>query len=251
MVTTEEIFKLSLEDFCQILAAIPVDLTHKAVILLWHHDLGEPNREMTAGQLASVMSRHGVGSTNPTYLAKSLRRTGMVLKGATGFHLKASAKTRVLSMLKSIISAPAAVSAPIDSHFFPKEIWNGTRGYIEKVCIQINGCYRSEYFDAASVMVRRLIETLIIECYEHLKQEIDIRDGNGDYFSLSKLITAALSPEGLSLGRDTKTILKEIKRAGDLSAHNRRYNAVKPDLDKFQSDLRIAAQELIHIAALK
>jgi hypothetical protein len=60
-------------------------------------------------------------------------------------------------------------------------------GYIESVCKQLNGCFRACYYDAASVMLRRLMETLIIEAYEHLKRDGEIKDGDGNYFMLKHL----------------------------------------------------------------
>ncbi len=42
----------------------------------------------------------------------------------------------------------------------PMSVVRGTRGYIEKVANQINGCYEKGWYDACAVMIRRLVETL-------------------------------------------------------------------------------------------
>lgn len=122
------------------------------------------------------------------------------------------------------------------------------------VCKQLNGCFRASYYDAASVMLRRLMETLIIEAYEYLKREIEIKDGDGNYFMLKHLVERANgkpSHAGLNLGRDSKKNLEDVKALGDKSAHSRRFMAHAPDLVNIQSGVRTTAQELIQIANLK
>src|SRR5690348_1804158 len=48
----------------------------------------------------------------------------------------------------------------------PHVLVKGTRGYIERVTTQVNRSYESTCYDACAVMIRRLIETLIIEVFE-------------------------------------------------------------------------------------
>ena len=68
----------------------------------------------------------------------------------------------------------------------------GTRGYIEKVSNQINGAYENGWYDACAVMLRRLIETLIIETFEHHK--IASSDNQaGDFVYLRDLIDKTLA----------------------------------------------------------
>ena len=45
--------------------------------------------------------------------------------------------------------------------------------------------------------------------------------------------------------------LRAVKELGDRSAHNRRFVAVKADLEKIQSGVRVMADELISIARLR
>ena len=68
-----------------------------------------------------------------------------------------------------------------------------TRGYIEKVSHQINGSYQHGWYDASSVMIRRLMETLIIECYEAHSLESKINDGDGNHLFLKDLIARFLT----------------------------------------------------------
>jgi hypothetical protein len=65
------------------------------------------------------------------------------------------------------------------------------------------------------------------------------------------LVARATANGGLHLGRDSKKTLTTIKEIGDRSAHNRRYNAVKADLEKVESGTRVAVDELIALANLR
>jgi hypothetical protein len=101
------------------------------------------------------------------------------------------------------------------------------------------------------VMIRRLIETLIIEAFEHHKIADKIKTPGGDFFYLSDLITHTLNEKSWNIGRNAKQALPKLKSVGDLSAHSRRHVAHRSDIDKIISDLRTAVQELIYFAGLK
>ena len=127
-----------------------------------------------------------------------------------------------------------------------------TRGYIERVVNQINGSYEKGWFDGCAVMMRRLIETLIIECFEAAKLSSQIKDSrSGEFLFLSDLIAKLLQEPSFNLGRLAKKGLSSLKTVGDLSAHSRRYNANREDIDKISSDFRVVCQELIYLAKLK
>lgn len=127
----------------------------------------------------------------------------------------------------------------------------GTRGYIERLAHQINGSYESGYYDACAVMIRRLIETLIIEAYEAHGISATIKDTNGDFLYLRDLILAINNEASWTIGRNAKKSLDHLKLVGDKSAHSRRFNAQRQDIDKLTSDLRDVVQELSSLAKLK
>ncbi len=205
---------------------------------------------MTTHALAQVFTKHRLGNPNRTILARGLASSPLTLKNSDGFVLKAGAAETVSSWLTELLGT-AVPTTDQAAGYLPAAVWTKTRGYIENVCIQLNGCYHYGFHDGAAVMVRRLVETLIIEAYEHLNRPSDIADSNGHYFMLGELVGIALGQKGLSLGREAKTALQEIKKLGDRSAHNRRFNAVKADLDLIRSGTRVSSEELINIAALR
>ena len=58
-------------------------------------------------------------------------------------------------------------------------------------------------------------------------------------------------PPRISAAEHTKNGLNAFKKLGDLSAHNRRFNADADDIKRVRDDLRVAAEELLHLANLK
>ena len=141
-------------------------------------------------------------------------------------------------------------SAPSDS-VVPRELFEkARRSYIDKVVTQINGSYDHEYYDGCAVMCRRLVETLIIEAYEAHGRAGDIKGSDGYFHMLNGLLTVLFKDAKFNLARNSIKGLDALKALGDKSAHSRRFNAVKPDIDQLRADLRAAVQELLHHAKL-
>ena len=135
-----------------------------------------------------------------------------------------------------------------------KSLVKGTRGYIEIVANQINSTYENGSYDASAVMIRRLVETLIIEVFEHHNIVGKIKDQKGDFLPLSDLVTSTLNEPTFNFDRSVKAALKalpNLKWLGDLSAHNWRFNAHRSDIDQIKPSLRIIVQVLIYVAGLK
>jgi len=124
------------------------------------------------------------------------------------------------------------------------------RSYIERIVYQINGAYENGWYDACAVMIRRLLETLIIESFEAHDLADRIKK-NDDFMYLRDLISVTLAEKSWNLGRNTKKALPKLKDIGDKSAHSRRYIAMRQDVDGVRSDLRTVVQELLILAGLK
>lgn len=126
-----------------------------------------------------------------------------------------------------------------------------TRSYLEKILMQANGCYERQWYDACAVMVRRLVETLIIELYESKGRDTEIKNSVGDFLMLRDLVKKVVSDTSFNLCRESKRVLPLVKDCGDRSAHNRRYTATRADLDGVIPGLRVLADDLLHLAGLK
>lgn len=133
----------------------------------------------------------------------------------------------------------------------PISIVRGTRGYIERVTNQINGAYENGWYDACAVMIRRVLETLIIEAYEKHSMAPKIKNAAGDFLHLRDLIDKCLQETKWNLGRNCKQAMPKLKDIGDKSAHSRRYNAHRGDIDPLLADIRLVVQEFVYLAGLK
>ena len=172
---------------------------------------------------------------------------------ATDNRQRGRLKQNIVVLLKASILPMFQKFAEHDpsDKFFSLDIVKSTRPYIEKIALQACGCYDLGWYDAAAVMARRLLETLIIELYEAKKLDSKIRKPDGTFHFLSVLISVLLSETAFNLGRNTKKALPLLKDLGDQSAHNRRYTARQQDLDGVKRELRVTIEELVHLIGFK
>ena len=133
------------------------------------------------------------------------------------------------------------------NNLYPLEIFDDTRTYIKQVASQGSVCYDYGQYDACNVMLRRLLETLIIETFERKGRESEIKGKDGNFFYLKDLIDTLVNDAKISISRNSKQGFRQLKNLGDLSAHNRRFLAKKSDVDNNKDSLRIVIEELLHI----
>jgi hypothetical protein len=138
-----------------------------------------------------------------------------------------------------------------DNGIFPLVTLNQTRrGYLVAVGRQMNGCYSSGWYDACAVMMRRLLESVIIEAFEARKIDGKIKDGNGDFLQLTALIKASLTETSWNLPRNVRKRIESLRDLGHTSAHNRYYLAKQPYIDELKSVYRETLEAFLHIAGL-
>ena len=118
--------------------------------------------------------------------------------------------------------------------------------YIIDVLKEANFCYKYSLYNGCAVLLRKATENLIIEAFDKKGRLSEIQDSNGDFFTLKNLIITMLNtqPPLWNLSRNIKKSLNEIKKIGDLSAHNIKYNARKSDIDSIIEDYRLSLQEI-------
>ena len=242
---------LLIDGFCEVVKESNRKNAEKALAILWYFDHEQPGVAKTAGQLTKVLGDHHVATPNQTALAEAIRKTKLANESKSGFSLKPGSRKVIRDWLPDLDGVQPVIDHA--SSYLPEPIWKNTRGYIEGVSRQLNGSFHHAYYDGAAVMLRRLLETLIIEAYEHLDREAEIKDGGGNYLMLSDLAERACGEnghKGINLGRDLKKSLKEARNVGNWSAHARRFLAHAGDLTRFQAGMRLLVQELTQIADL-
>lgn len=151
---------------------------------------------------------------------------------------------KVDSDLAVELDAPQA--APVLSTsvpFLPNEIISDRHGVLQKVLWEANRCYDAACYNACAAMIRRLVESLVIEAFERQGLTDKIKQGGG-YIEFGALIGKAAAEPVLRLTRNTKRVLPDLKFFGDLGAHNRMALVRKDDLDRLHNALRAGIEEL-------
>ena len=82
------------------------------------------------------------------------------VKAGLGLLKKLADETRRLRL------PPETGGSSSTQQVLPLSVVRGTRAYLETIAHQFNGSYERGWYDACAVMMRRLIETLIIEVFE-------------------------------------------------------------------------------------
>jgi hypothetical protein len=221
----------------------------RAVALIWFAGRIDPAVGLSAREIAQALQRAGYAQQNVSRLHTQLKADKRTAKASRDrFRLQPAARRELAAMLQEFAGRPPAQQT--DS-LIPRSLANATRrSYLQRVTYQINASYDAGLFDCTAVMMRRMIETLIIELFESRRLEARIKDPNGHFLMLDNLIARLESEPDVSLSRNTKTGLRKLKELGDKSAHNRRFNAQKSDIDQLGADVRAATEELMHLANL-
>jgi hypothetical protein len=232
--------------FLQSVIDLEVSNAERLVALLWFCSLGDQMRAMTPSELCHEIEESGFGKQNTsrsrTQLSKD-RRT--VKSGSDSFRISAKARGSLTSTYSCLVDV---IPAPRTDSVLAEDLFSHAHGYTRKVVRQVNASYHYGLFDCTAVMCRRLLETLIIETYEVASQEAQVKGPDGNYLAFSGLLGRVGSDRVVTLSRNGLKGLKDFKSLGDLSAHNRRFNARKNDIDRVRDGLRVACEELLHLA---
>jgi hypothetical protein len=219
----------------------------RAIALLWLAGREDPSTGLGAKNIAEILRSAGHPQQNVSRLERMLRadkRTAAAPGG--GWFLRPTARKKLDADYSSYVGTP---ELPESSSVVPLGLVQGTRSYIERIADQINKSFDCKLYDCCAVMCRRLLETLIIEMYEHQGREVEIKK-DSHYQPLGDLVAYVESDHKISLSRMGLKALKDFKRLGDLSAHNRRYNARESDIAPLRDGIRLAVEEMLSIAGL-
>ena len=165
---------------------------------------------------------------------RSARRVAMVKK-KQGTKGKGSPRKKKATITKSA-----------SSEYIPSDILDRMPHYIVRLVPQINGAYEHEWYEAAAMILRRLVETLIIELYSRRGWTIEVQDpATKEYLLLQALIDKINGDPRLHMQRRTIEGLKKVKELGDTAAHDFKIRIRKSDLDRIQSAVRLSIERLI------
>lgn len=220
----------------------------RAVALLWWKSREDHNSAMTPTEIGAELVLAGYADQNISRLSKALSDDGRTAKApGESYRIRIASRAKLDNQYVSI-----AGHTPIkkSNAVLPSSLFHDSRGYIEKVVAQLNASYEAGLYDCCAVMCRRLAETLLIEAYEAQGKATKLKGSDGHYMVFSGLLAVVESDNCIGISRNALRGLKDFKKLGDLSAHNRRYNAIHDDIDRVRDGLRVASEELLKIAGI-
>ena len=117
-------------------------------------------------------------------------------------------KLQVHSVIKPRLEAIKTNPVPETEQVLPHSVVEGAGTYYETLIRQANGCYERGWYDACLVMVRRFVESLIIEVYEAHRMAAEIKDNQGEFLLLYALVGKVVNEtQEWNLGRESKKVL--------------------------------------------
>lgn len=228
-----------------------LDLSHvdRAVALLWYYRETQLFDERSPSELAADLHDEGFPKPNITRLADGLRKSKYTIVGKRKGTVQIDAR-KIAKLTEAYNQYLDVPDVQVKGEYLPPEFTAGTRKYLEQIVRQINGSYEAGFYDACATLCRRLMESLIIDCYVTAKRAHEIQR-DGVFLMLDSLITVITSDRSIVLGRNTPNTMREVKTIGDTAAHDRTYITPKLDLDDMRLRYRHLIQELLDLAKIK
>lgn len=235
-------------EFIQKIATQDLTRVGQAIALLWFYRKNQIFDERTASELATDLADEGLGKPNVSDLRKGLVKDKKTVKGKRRDTFQINVKfLDELNERFEFIAEKKHIE--VSSSVLPQNIASGTRAYLERMAMQINGSYDYEFFDATAVMLRRLMESLIIEVFIH-KGIADQIKADKKFWGLDDLIKAIANHKDIHLSKPAEKIMSKIKFLGDTAAHDRTFITQRQDIDDVKIEARKLFQELLSLSGI-
>jgi len=202
--------------------------------------------------MVAFLEAEGLSKQNRPRLKKMLKASRLVSKGrsANTFRLNPRSVETLNDKFRPVTGAPKRIVVATASAVIPDGTLPLNRRYVAAIVRQINEGYVAEHYDSVAVMLRRLAESLLIECYVHVKREAAIRGSDGNFLMLDGLLAVFSSDVSVAKSRNLGAHLRQIKTTGDEAAHSRTYVTKKVDIDDIKPNARRCISELATLAGL-
>lgn len=221
----------------------------QTVALLWFYNQTRAFEERTVSDLARDLLDDGFGKPNVTRLRNQFKNSKLVVRGSRQdtFRINAAKFSKLSQKYGPLVNL---VQVDVTPSVIPIEFVQGTRIYLEKMVNQINGCYNSGFYDACAVMIRRLMESLIIEVFFYHNKASEIKIDNV-IVSLDTLISKIVNDNQIHISRNIPAQMRLIKDLGDAAAHDRTYITQRDDIDDNRNKIRRLLRELLSLSGIK
>jgi hypothetical protein len=236
-------------NFAQHISQFDLTRAEQAISFLWFYRFTQTYEDRTASELAEDLEDEGLGRPNVTHLHGDLTKSRQTVKGkrAKSFQLHTKYVPQLTTKYGSLLNIKQVDATP---SVIPADFVQGSRPHLERLVKEINGAYNYQFYDASAVLIRRLLESLIIEVFIHKKLVHEIRVNNA-FLMLDKLISRICNHQHIVLSRNAPKSMDDIKTLGDTAAHDRTYLIAQPDIDDLKSQIRRTIKELLVLADIQ
>jgi len=237
---------LTRSEFARELATMKLSHVERAVALLWYYRTTQEYEERSAAELAADLHDEGFPKPKVSRLGDDLRGSRDTARGTRPGTYQIDVR-RVAGLDKKYLDLIGAKKIKVVGAILPPDMVKGTRRYLEQIVHQINAAYEYGLYDASAVLMRRLMESLLIEVYLSRGRQIEIQR-NGNFLMLDPMITHIKGDTTITLSRAAPKTMDEIKQLGDTAAHDRTYVTQQVDIDDVKARYRKLATELLALA---
>ncbi|MCK5320275.1 DUF4145 domain-containing protein [Candidatus Parcubacteria bacterium] len=220
-----------------------------SIALLWYFEkLGNEDGKKIS-ELAKILEKEGYGRPNVTTLKGRLIKSQYSVKAKkNSFRISAKKLVELNEIYNPLLDI---IEVNDDPSVLPGELSDGVdKKYILNIIKQINTSYNVNNYDCCAVMIRRLMESLIIEIYVKDKRDAEIKNGV-NFFMLDRLSAQINGDSSISLSRGMKSSMDKIKELGDTASHHRTYITLKKDIDDEKLKIRKTLNELFVLSEIK
>jgi len=206
--------------------------------------------EFTVKDMAAILVALGFAQSNTARLNNAIQKSTVFNKGTKKDYYRLSAKS-IKSLREDYPNLSESEEIISDDSLLPEILFNEVnRQYLVKVAQQVNATYENNLFDACALMMRRLLEILLIHCFEVQGIEDRVKDEEGNYQNLKTLINKAKSFPEIPLSTDAKKDIDSFRELGNMSAHRVKYNCRRDDIRTLRVEYRAVIEELLYAANL-
>lgn len=200
--------------------------------------------------MSKVLIENGFSQPNATRLKKKINSSKELIKGQSKnsykLHQKTIIKIQETYPFLKIDSEEIITSNDV----LPESLYKGTRGFIEKLALQINASFENNIPDGCAVLMRRLLEVLLVLGYQNDGIENEISNTEG-LKNLSFIINYTVSNQIFSLSKNSYNCIDSFRKLGNFSAHRIQYNCTKSEIRKLKMEYRVLIEELLYKSGVK
>ena len=241
---------MKVEQFSSLASLADKKEVEKIELLAFYFSENKEQNEFTVSDMCSMLVALGFAKPNATRLKEKLKKSKSFVKGSKKdlFRLSIKRNNELRINFPDLAESEEITS---DDSLLPEILFKeAKRNYLLKVAQQINSSYENNLFDACALMMRRLLEILLIHCFEEAGIEDKVQDSDGNYQNLKTLINKAKSRTEIQLTSDVKKDIDDFRELGNLSAHRVKYNCRKDDIRPLRIAYRAVVEELLYASGL-